>query len=37
MKRRGLKDRKEAKTQAKADMEILRGASFSWKKSEERK
>ena len=30
MKRRGLKDRKEAKTQAKADMEILRGASFSW-------
>lgn len=34
MKRRGLKDRKEAKTQAKADMEILRGASFSW---EERK
>ena len=30
IKRRGLKDRKEAKTQAKADMEILRGASFSW-------
>ena len=30
VKRRGLKDRKEAKTQAKADMEILRGASFSW-------
>lgn len=30
MKRRGLKDRKEAKKQAKADMEVLRGASFSW-------
>lgn len=30
MKRRGLKDRKEAKNQAKADMEILRQASFTW-------
>ena len=30
MSRRGLKDRKEAKTQAKADMDILKRASFSW-------
>lgn len=30
MKRRGLKGRKEAKAQAKADMEILSGAKFSW-------
>lgn len=30
MKRRGLKDRKEAKNQAKADMGILRQASFTW-------
>ena len=30
MRRRGLKDRKEAKNQAKADMEILRQASFTW-------
>ena len=37
MKRRGLKDRKEAKTQAKADMEILRGASFSWEEKRGKK
>lgn len=30
MKRRGLKDRKEAKSQVRADLEILRRASFSW-------
>ena len=30
MKRRGLRDRKEAKNQAKGDMEILRQASFTW-------
>ena len=30
MKRRGLKDRKDAKAQAKADLEVLRGASFTW-------
>lgn len=29
MRRRGLKDRKEAKNQAKADMELLRQASFT--------
>jgi len=37
MSRRGLKDRKEAKTQAKADMEILRGASFSWEEKKGKK
>lgn len=37
MKRRGLKDRKEAKAQAKADMEILRGASFSWEEKRGKK
>ena len=37
MKRRGLKDRKEAKTQAKADMEMLRGASFSWEEKRGKK
>lgn len=37
MKRRGLKNRKEAKTQAKADMEILRGASFSWEEKRGKK
>lgn len=37
MKRRGLKDRKEVKTQAKADMEILRGASFSWEEKRGKK
>jgi len=30
MERRGLKDRKAAKTQVKNDMEILRQASFKW-------
>lgn len=37
MSRRGLKDRKEAKAQAKADMEILRGASFSWEEKRGKK
>ena len=37
MKRRGLKDRKEAKTQAKADMEILSKASFSWEEKKGKK
>ena len=37
MRVRGLKDRKEAKAQAKADMEILRGASVSWEEKKGRK
>jgi hypothetical protein len=37
MKRRGLKDRKEAKNKAKADMEILRGTSISWEEKRGKK
>ena len=36
MRRRGLKDRKEAKTQAKADMDILKRASFSWEEKRDK-
>lgn len=37
MSQRGLKDRKEAKTQAKADMETLRGISLSWEEKRGKK
>lgn len=37
MRRRGLKDRKEAKAKAKADMEILRGSSISWEEKRGKK
>jgi len=37
MKRRELKDRKTAKAQVKADMEILRQASFTWEEKRGKK